>query len=86
MLHALPELLDALEARLRLGQDPLPLLNGIRWSELVGWPQDRSEAQALKLRLIRIQVLVEGLQAPLRATLAQLQEPHVYGPGFAGRR
>lgn len=86
MLHALPELLDALEARLRLGQDPLPLLNGIRWSELVGWPQDLGEAQALKFRLIRIQVLVEGLQAPLRATLAQLQEPPVYGPGLAGRR
>ncbi|HJV22222.1 MAG TPA: hypothetical protein VJ570_05985 [Holophagaceae bacterium] len=86
MLHALPELLDALEGRLRLGEDPLPLLTGIRWSELVGWPQDLAEAQALKVRLRRIQVLVEGLQAPLRATLARLQEPFVYGPGPAGRR
>lgn len=86
MLHALPELLDALEARLRLGEDPLPLLTSIRWSELVGWPQDLTQAEALKARLRRIQVLVEGLNAPLRATLAQLQEPHVYGPGLAGRR
>ena len=86
MLHALPELLDALEARLRLGEDPLPLLTSIRWSELVGWPQDLGQALVLKARLRRIQVLVEGLHAPLRATLAQLQEPNVYGPGLAGRR
>ena len=86
MLHALPELLDALEDRLCLGQDPMPLLTGIRWSELVGWPQDRAQAESLKRRLRRIQVLLDGLHAPLRATLAQLQEPHVYGPGQAGRR
>ncbi len=86
MLHALPELLDALEARLRLGQDPLPLLTGIRWSELVGWPQDLAQAEILKARLRRIQVLLDGLHAPLRAALAQLHEPHVYGPGLAGRR
>lgn len=85
MLHALPDLLDALEAQLVHGQDPLPLLTGIRWSELVGWPQDLAQAQALKARLQRVQVLVEGLQAPLRAAMAQLQEAPVYGPGYRHR-
>ena len=35
MLHAVPELLDALETRLIAGEDPAVLLSGIRWSELV---------------------------------------------------
>ncbi len=82
MLHSLPDLLDTLEAQLVHGQDPLPLLTGIRWSELVGWPQDLDQAQALKARLQRLQVLVEGLQAPLRATLSQLRDTQGYGPGL----
>ena len=85
MLHDLPDLLDALEAQLVHGRDPLPMLTGIRWSELVGWPQDLAQAQALKARLERIRVLLEGLHAPLRATIVQMQEAPVYGQGFRHR-
>ena len=48
MLHAVPELLDTLEARLIEGEDPTVLLSHIRWSELVGWPVDPENAKALK--------------------------------------
>ena len=43
MLHSLPVLLDDLERRLIAGEDPLPLLGAVRWSELGGWPQDVAE-------------------------------------------
>ena len=79
MLHAVPELLDALEARLLKGEDPTALLSGIRWSELVGWPEDAAGAMTLKLRIRSIRALVNGLQAPLRATLVGLSDPAVYG-------
>lgn len=79
MLHAVPELLDALEARLLAGEDPGPLLSRIRWSELVGWPTDLTGAKALKRRLSSIQTLVAGLQAPLRATLMGLSASPGYG-------
>lgn len=79
MLHALPDLLDALEQRLVRGEDPLGLLASIRWSELVGWPKDRGEAQRLQQRVSSIQALVNGLQSPLRATLMGLAEGSAYG-------
>lgn len=79
MLHAVPELLDALEARLMAGEDPSKLLAGIRWSELVGWPVDASGARALKQRLASIQNLLGGLQSPLRATLMGLSDSASYG-------
>ena len=72
MLHAVPDLLNSLEARLMAGEDPLGLLSSIRWSELVGWPEDRESAKALQRRVASIQALVNGLQAPLRATLMGL--------------
>jgi hypothetical protein len=81
MLHAVPELLDALEARLINGEDPSILLSSIRWSELVGWPQDEMGAKALKRRLISLRTLITGLQAPLRATLMGLSGSAVYGRG-----
>jgi hypothetical protein len=80
MLHALPELLDALEAKLIAGDDPLPLLMGVRWSELVGWPENLAEVQALKLRIRSLDQIVQGLHAPLRAAMTELQAPPVYGP------
>jgi hypothetical protein len=79
MLHAVPDLLDALEARLVAGEDPLSLLSGIRWSDLVGWPEDREGALALKRRVSTIHALVNGLQAPLRATLIGLAGTGGYG-------
>lgn len=79
MLHAVPELLDALEARLVAGEDPGPLLANIRWSELVGWPSDQTGAKALKWRISAIQTLVAGLQSPLRATLMGLSANPGYG-------
>ena len=81
MLHAVPELLDALEARLVDGEDPGPLLSGIRWSELVGWPEDPAGAQALKQRIASLQTLLMGLQAPLRAALIGLAGSPDYGRG-----
>lgn len=79
MLHAVPELLDALEARLLEGEDPAVLLAGIRWSELVGWPEDAAGALALKRRIASLHTLVTGLQAPLRATLMGLSGAAAYG-------
>ncbi len=83
MLHSLPALLDDLERRLILGKDPLPLLGSVRWPELGGWPKDSNEAQQLKQRLSSLQALVNGLQAPLQATLLALTEPSGYGAGGA---
>jgi len=79
MLHAVPELLDALEARLVKGEDPTTLLSGIRWFELVGWPTDIEGASALKRRLVSLQALIAGLQAPLRAALLGLSDSEGYG-------
>lgn len=80
MLHALPDLLSALESKLLAGEDPLPLLMSVRWSDLVGWPENLEQAQRLKLRIRSLDMLVQGLHAPLRATLANLQDATVYGP------
>jgi hypothetical protein len=79
MLHAVPDLLDTLEARLIAGEDPMGLLSSIRWSELVGWPQDRASSLALQHKVSSIQALVNGLQAPLRATLMGLAGGTAYG-------
>lgn len=79
MLHAVPELLDALEARLMAGEDPGALLSSIRWSELVGWPADEAGAWALKRRVTSLQALVAGLHSPLRATLMGLSANPGYG-------
>lgn len=79
MLHAVPELLDALEARLLEGEDPGALLSSIRWSELVGWPEDAKGARALKQRIVAIQTLLMGLQSPLRSTLVALSASPTYG-------
>jgi hypothetical protein len=79
MLHAVPELLDSLEARLVAGEDPTRLLAGIRWSELVGWPVDAGGARDLKRRIKSLQSLLAGLQSPLRATLLGLSGSAGYG-------
>jgi hypothetical protein len=81
MLHAVPELLDAIETKLIKGEDPAPLLSNIRWSDLVGWPEDRKNTLVLKQRIASIQTLLQGLQAPLRATLASLSGSPSYGRG-----
>ena len=93
MLHAVPELLDALETRLIAGEDPAALLSGIRWSELVGWPEDAEGAQALRRRIASVHTLLMGLQSPLRAALIGLSGFQGYGrnglaaalPGLAPR-
>lgn len=79
MLHAVPELLDALESRLVAGEDPSALLSNIRWSELVGWPENLDGARALKQRIVAVQAVVMGLQSPLRATLVGLSG----NPGYS---
>ena len=81
MLHAVPELLDALETRLVDGEDPSVLLSSIRWSELVGWPEDQTGARALKQRIAAIQALVMGLQSPLRSALIGFSGAPAYGRG-----
>ena len=72
MLHSLPALLNDLEKRLVAGEDPLPLLGAVRWPDLIDWPRNRQEALDLKCRLAQITLLLNGLQAPLRATLMGL--------------
>ncbi len=92
-LHALPALVDALESRLVRGEGPMPLLAAVRWPDLVGWPQDAREAEGLRRRLGEVLALIQGLQAPLRATLMALRTEPVYtlkgmqvdGPLSAGR-
>lgn len=80
MLQSLPAMLDDLERRLIAGEDPLPLLGSIRWPNLVGWPQEPSEAQRFKARVSSISALINGLQAPLQATLLALNaSPAGYG-------
>ncbi len=81
MLHAVPELLDALETRLIKGEDPAALLAEIRWSDLVGWPEELAGARALKQRIVAIQTLIMGLQSPLRASFSGISESPVYGRG-----
>lgn len=78
MLHALPALLQELETRLIQGEDPEPLLATVRWSEVVGWPQDAAAALTLKLRVLALQELIQGLQAPLRVTLNAFSEGGAY--------
>ena len=85
MLHSLPALLDELEQRLIKGADPVPLLGTLRWPEVINWPTSREEAAQLKRRLQRISALLNGLQAPLRATLMGLSAggPYVAKGGVA---
>lgn len=93
MLHVVPELLDALETKLVKGEDPMALLSGIRWSELVGWPEDPTGTMVLKQRINAIQAILIGLQAPLRATLVGLSGSTGYSrdgspvevPAYPGR-
>ena len=83
MLHAVPELLDAVEAKLIAGEDPSTLLSNIRWSELVWWPEDLKSALVLKQRIASIQTLLMGLQSPLRASIAGLSgSPSYSRAGF----
>lgn len=81
MLHSVPALVDELESRLLTGKDPVPLLNSVQWSQLVGWPTSREEAARLKRRVQGVMSLLQGLQAPVRATLMALNPDPTYGPG-----
>ncbi len=78
MLHSLPALLDELERRLIAGEDPMPLLGSVRWSEVIDWPRNGQDAQKLRGRLSSISALINGLQAPLQATLLGLHQNAAY--------
>ena len=78
MLHSMPALLDELERRLMAGEDPAPLLGSVRWPEVIDWPRDRQEAVKLRGRLGSISALINGLQAPLQATLLGLHQSAAY--------
>jgi hypothetical protein len=78
MLHSLPALLDDLEHKIKAAEDPLPLLNSIRWNEVIDWPKTREEISWLKGKLDGIKFLINGLQAPLRATLHRLNPGVTY--------
>ena len=78
MLHSLPAVLDELERRLIAGDDPIPLLGAIRWPDVIDWPRSSEDARNLKLRLSSINALINGLQAPLRATLMGLNQSAAY--------
>jgi hypothetical protein len=81
MLHSVPALVDELESRLLAGKDPLPVLNSVQWSQLIGWPTNLEEAKRLKGRVRAVLTLLQGLQAPVRATLMALNPDVTYGPG-----
>jgi hypothetical protein len=78
MLHSMPAVLDELERRLMAGEDPTPLIGAVRWSEMIDWPRDRQEAMDLRGRLRGISALINGLQAPLQATLLGLHQSAAY--------
>jgi len=78
MLHSLPALLAELEHKLMAAEDPLPLLNSIRWPDVIDWPRTGPEAVRLQRQLDGIKVLINGLQAPLRATLMRLNQGATY--------
>ena len=78
MLHSLPALLNDLERKLMDAEDPMPLLNSIRWPEVIDWPKNPEEAARLKHKLDGIKHLINGLQAPLRATLMRLNPGATY--------
>jgi hypothetical protein len=78
MLHSLPALLDELEHKLKAGENPLPLLASIRWPDVIDWPRGRAEAGQLQQRLQNLGVLLQGLHAPLQATLMRLDPGATY--------
>lgn len=78
MLHSLPALLDELERRLIAGEDPVPLLGSVRWSEVIDWPRNHREALTVRGRLNGLGALLNGLQAPLQATLVGLHQNAAY--------
>lgn len=79
MLHSLPALLNELESKIMAAEDPLPLLASIRWPEVFDWPKTAEEASRLKGKLDSLKFLINGLQAPLRATLMRMDQ----GPTYA---
>jgi len=78
MLHSLPAVLEELERRLVAGDDPQPLLEAIRWPDVIDWPRTAVEARDLKQRLSSISAIINGLQAPIRATLMGLNRDAAY--------
>jgi hypothetical protein len=78
MLHSLPAVLEELERCLLVGDDPTPLLGSIRWPDVIDWPRNALEARELKQRLASIHELINGLLAPLRATLMGLNQDAAY--------
>lgn len=78
MLHSLPALLDDLERRLIAGEDPLPLLGMVRWPDVIDWPKDPQQAMALRRKVSCLHTLIQGLQAPIQATLMAVQEQSAY--------
>jgi hypothetical protein len=69
MLHSLPALLEEIERSVIHGDDPMPLIGSVRWSEIVDWPKDLEEATSVKQKIARINEIIMALYSPLRATL-----------------
>jgi hypothetical protein len=80
MLHSLPALLEELERTLVHGEDPMPLIGSVRWSEMVDWPKDHGEASSIKQKISRISEIILALYSPLRATLMVLGAGESYRP------
>jgi hypothetical protein len=77
MLHSLPAVLKDLERCLIQGEDPLPIIGSIKWSEVIDWPSDLESALQMKRQVSGVSALVNGLNAPLHAALTGLS---AYGP------
>ena len=56
----------------------MPLLGSVRWSDVIDWPRNRKDAMNLRGRLGSISALINGLQAPLQATLLGLHQNAAY--------
>jgi hypothetical protein len=80
MLHSLPALLEELERTLVYGEDPMPLIGSVRWSELVDWPKDTGEASSIKQKISRINEIILALYSPIRATVMALGAGESYKP------
>jgi hypothetical protein len=56
----------------------MQLLGSVRWPDVIDWPRSRQEALKLRGKLGTINALINGLQAPLQATLLGLYQNAAY--------
>jgi hypothetical protein len=78
MLHSLPALLEELDRTLLRGEDTIPLIGSVRWSEIVDWPKDIEQAKAIRAKIARIKEINPQISFSARATLTALSSDAPY--------